>query len=381
MRPRIVLLIVVAAALALPTAASARFHRHHHPVRIAATVSLDQPSGDLTTATPIAFTGAVTPANAGHRILLQRQVGLDGDRWRPVDAGFVRADGRYTIVHRFRQAGDRTLRTLLLPDRHTLRSPSAPISITVQQLQVAGFTIGSSATPVDFGQSVTIAGTLTGGANASVTLFSRNELGGRLHPIATGVTDATGAYAFTQSPPRNTVYQVRVTTDPRTRTARLFQGVRDVVSLSASATTATVGDVVTFGGTVQPNKSGHAILLLRLDGGVWRTVAVARVGDGSTYAIRSRSRRRAPRSTAPSSPVVPSTSGVSRRSCRSRRTHPREPDSVHPARGRDLVPARRSRGRPARRPRDDGPPTPGRTAPAVGSRGAPEPGFSAAHAR
>jgi hypothetical protein len=285
LRPRIVLLIALVAALALPAAASARFHRHHHPVRIVATVSLDQPSGDLTTATPIAFTGTVAPANAGHRILLQRQVGLDGDRWRPVDGGFVGADGHYTIVHRFRQAGDRTLRTLLLPNRHTLRSPSAPVSITVQQLQVAGFTIGSSSTPVDFGQSITLAGTLTGGANMSVTLFAREEFHGRLRPIATGTTDATGAYSFTQSPPRNTVYQVRVTSDPQRRTARLFQGVRDVVSIAASTTTATVGDVVTFSGTVQPNKSGHAILLLRLDGGVWRTVAVARVGDGSTYAI------------------------------------------------------------------------------------------------
>lgn len=289
MRPRIAMLLAVAAALlvALPAAASARFphHHHRHAVRIAATVSLDQPSGDLTTATPIAFTGAVSPANAGHRILLQRQASLLGDRWIPIDGGFVRADGRYTIVHRFRVPGDRTLRTLLLPNRHTLRSPSAPISITVQQLQVAGFTIGSSAQPVDFGGSVTISGALTGGPSTSVTLYARDEWRGRLHPIATGTTDATGAYSFVQSPPRNTVYQVRVTSDPRTRTARLFQGVRDVVSITASTDTATVGDVVTFSGTVQPDKSGHVILLLRLDGGVWRTVAVARIGDGSAYAI------------------------------------------------------------------------------------------------
>jgi len=285
LRPRIVLLIALVAALALPTAASARSHRHAHPVRIAATVSLDQPGGDLTTATPIAFTGRVAPASAGHRIVLQRQAGLLGDRWRTVDGGFVRPDGSYTIVHRFRVPGDRTLRTLLLPNRRTLRSPSAPISITVQQLQVTGFTIGSSAQPIDFGQSVTISGALTGGANTSVTLFARDEWRGRLRPIATGTTDATGAYAFTQSPPRNTVYQVRVTSDPHQRTARLFQGVRDVVSIAASTTTATVGDVVTFSGTVQPSKSGHAILLLRLDGGVWRTVAVTRIGDGSAYSI------------------------------------------------------------------------------------------------
>lgn len=289
MRPRIVLFIAMLAALALslPATASARHRQFHRPhvERIAATVTLDQPSADLTTATPIAFTGTVSPANAGNRILLQRQASLDGDRWVAVDGGFVRADGRYTIVHRFRVPGDRSLRTLLLPNRHTLRSPSTPISITVQQLQVAGFTIGSSAQPIDFGQSVTIAGTLTGGATTSVTLFARDEWRGRLHAIATTTTDANGAYSFVQTPPRNTAYQVRVTTDPHTRTARLFQGVRDVVSIAASTTTAAVGDIVTFSGTVQPNKSGHVILLQRLDGGIWRTIAVARVGDGSAYAI------------------------------------------------------------------------------------------------
>jgi len=288
LRPRIAMLIAaLVAALALPAAASAHRHphQHHHPVRIAATVTLDQPAGDLTTATPIPFTGTVSPANAGHRILLQRQAGLLGDRWVPIDGGFVRADGRYTIVHRFRVPGDRTLRVLLQPNRRTLRSPSTPISITVQQLQAAGFTIGSSSQPIDFGGSVTISGTFTGGASTSVTLFGRDEWRGRLHAIATGATDANGAYSFVQSPARNTVYQVRVTADPHTRTARLFQGVRDVVSIAPSATTATVGDVVTFSGTVQPDKSGHVILLLRLDGSVWRTVAVARVGTGSAYAI------------------------------------------------------------------------------------------------
>lgn len=291
MRSRIVMLIAALAALslALTAAASARphgpFHHNHGHRRVAATVTLDQPSGTLTTSTKIAFTGTVTPANAGHRILLQRQVGPNGDRWIAVDGGFVRADGRYTIVHRFRIPGDRTLRTLLQPNRRTLRTASTPISITVQQLQVAGFTINASADPIDFGQSVTISGTLSGGANTSVTLFARNEWRGVLRPIAATTTDGTGAYSFTQSPPRNTVYQVRVTTNPKQRTARLYEGVKDVVSLSASATSARVGDVVTFSGTVQPSKVGHVILLQRLDGSLWQTVAVARVGAGSAYSI------------------------------------------------------------------------------------------------
>ena len=237
----------------------------------------------------------------------------------PVDAGFVRADGQLHDRPPLPPAGDRTLRTLLLPNRKRCAAPRRRSRSPSSSCRSQASRSARAPTPVDFGQSVTIAGTLTGGPNTSVTLFSRNELGGRLHPIATGTTDATGAYAFTQSPPRNTVYQVRVTSDPQHRTARLFQGVRDVVSLAASTDTATVGDVVTFSGTVQPNKSGHAILLLRLDAGIWRTVAVrTRRRRFEPTRSRSRSPRRAPRSTAPSSPVVPSTSGVSRRPCRSR---------------------------------------------------------------
>jgi len=279
-----------ALSLALTAAASARphgpFHHGNGHRRVAATVTLDQPSGTLTTSTRIAFTGTVTPANAGHRILLQRQVGPNGDRWIAVDGGFVRADGHYTIVHRFRIPGDRTLRTLLLPNRRTLRTASTPISIVVQQLQVAGFTINASADPIDFGQSVTISGTLSGGADTSVTLFARNEWWrGGLRPIATTTTDAGGSYSFVQSPPRNTVYQVRVTTNPKQRTARLYEGVKDVVSLAASTTSAPVGTVVTFSGTVQPSKVGHVVLLQRLDGSLWQTVAVARVGAGSSYSI------------------------------------------------------------------------------------------------
>ncbi|HEX4804849.1 MAG TPA: hypothetical protein VFU94_03015 [Conexibacter sp.] len=284
------MLIVVAASLAvaLPTAASARPHRLLHPnhPRVAATITLDQPSGALTTSTRIVFTGTVNPAGAGRRILLQRQAGLNGDRWITIDGGFARANGAYAIVHRFRIPGDRTLRTVLQPNRRTLRTASTPISITVQQQQVAGFTIAASADPIDFGQSVTISGTLSGGASTSVTLFARDEWRGVLRPIATTTTDGSGAYSFTQTPPRNTAYQVRVTTTPKQRTARLFEGVKDVVSISASAAGAPLGTVVTFSGTVQPSKVGHVVLLQRLSsGGVWQTVAFARVGAGSAYSI------------------------------------------------------------------------------------------------
>jgi hypothetical protein len=253
--------------------------------RVRATVTLNEPSGPLTTRTPIAFTGTVAPNHTGQKVILQQQVGPNGDRWRTIDSGRIAAGSTFSIVHRFGQPGDRTLRAVFRGDRRNVRGESTPISITVQQQQVAGFTIAASATSIDFGQSVTISGTLDNGANTSVTLFGREERGGPFQPLATGTTDASGNYSFTQSPARNTIYQVRVTTTPATKTAPLFVGVHDVVSIAASTTSAKVGDAVTFTGTVQPSKTGHVVFLQRMDGGVWRTVVVGRVGAGSSYAL------------------------------------------------------------------------------------------------
>jgi hypothetical protein len=261
--------------------------------RVHATVTLDQPSGTLTTATPITFTGSISPARFRGRIMLQQQVGNNGDHWRTIGSGPVvvhpgsaRFDNAgLQIAHRFRQAGDYTLRAVFRGDRRNIRSESTPISITVQQQQVAGFTINASASTTDFAQSITISGTLTNGANTSVTLFGRDERGGNFQPLAAGTTDASGNYSFLQTPTRNTIYQVRVTTNPAQQTAPLFVGVHDVVSIAASATSGSVGGAVTFTGTVQPSKVGHVIFLQRLDGGVWRTVVVGHVGAGSNYAL------------------------------------------------------------------------------------------------
>lgn len=252
---------------------------------VRATVTLDQPSSSLTTGTPVSFTGTVSPSHAGELIVLQQQVGTNGDRWRTIDHARIGAGGGFTVVHRFRTPGDRTLRAVFRGDRRNVRGASTPISVTIEQQQVAGFTIGASASSIDVGQSVTISGALTNGATTSVTLYGRDERGGSFHVLATGMTDASGAYSFVQSPLHNTIYVVRVTTDATRHTASLFVGVHALVSISASVTSGKVGDAVTFTGTVTPSKVGHVVYLQRLDGGVWRTVASGRVGALSHYAL------------------------------------------------------------------------------------------------
>jgi hypothetical protein len=70
------------------------------------------------------------------------------------------------------------------------------------------------------------------------------------------------------------------------RTAQAFEAVRDVVTLTASSTTSTVGQTVMLTGTVKPSKVGHAIYLQRFGAdGDWHTVKVGQVLPGSTYAF------------------------------------------------------------------------------------------------
>ena len=69
--------------------------------------------------------------------------------------------------------------------------------------------------------------------------------------------------------------------------AILFEGVTDVLTASASATTITQGGTVNFSGTVAPDQTGHVIWLQEENAAHtgFHTVQVAPVLPGSTYTI------------------------------------------------------------------------------------------------
>ena len=144
------------------------------------------------------------------------------------------------------------MRVVFRTDLRNIRGESDPVTVTIQQAQVADFTINTSDPIIDFGQSATISGTLfmpgttTPEPSTAVTLFGRTA--GQSHFIALGATttDANGNYSFTVSPPHNTIYVVRTTLPPHRHTAPLFEGVRDVVTLASSSPGSTVGGHVTF---------------------------------------------------------------------------------------------------------------------------------------
>ncbi len=259
---------------------------HEH---VFALVTLSGPANGSTLLTGPAhkttFTGTVSPSQAGAEVLLQRQSAVaGGDDWRTIDRGRVAAGGTFTITHTFVAPGDANIRVLARRTNRNLASPSNVLEYQISQAQNPALTINASADPLTYGQSVVISGVLAGGPSQPVTLLARTD-GQTFAPVAQTTTDAAGNYAFpAQTPVNSTFYQVRG--GGRT-SAQLFEGVKDALTATASATTVPAGQTVTFSGTVAPDKTGHVIYLQRQNasGGDFHTVQVARVGTGSTYSI------------------------------------------------------------------------------------------------
>jgi hypothetical protein len=264
--------------------------------RVAAAVTLSANPTTAFTNHPVVFSGQVTPNHAGEQVLLQSQVGKNGDDWRTIARGTLDAGSNYSISHRFAMPGPRDLRVVFRGDLRNTRAESDTVGVTIDQTQNPEFTISTSAPIIDAGQSATISGVLykpgpstttpgtTPDPNVTVTLYGHGQKE-KYHAIASTTTDANGGYSFTQTPTENTVYLVRTTSEkPGRHTAQLFEGVRDVVTIAASSTTSTVGGRVTFTGGVTPDKTGHLIYLQRRGpDGDWHNVKQGVVRGLSMY--------------------------------------------------------------------------------------------------
>jgi hypothetical protein len=131
-------------------------------------------------------------------------------------------------------------------------------------------------------------GTGTPEPNTPVQLWGRAPDQRRYVLLASGVTGSNGSYSFPQGP-LTTNADYYVATLPakhvkRRRTAVLYQGVQDIVTIAASSPTATTGQPITITGTVTPDKAGHVIYLQKQGkDGDWHNVAVQVVSSNSTY--------------------------------------------------------------------------------------------------
>jgi hypothetical protein len=250
--------------------------------RVAALVSLAASTTAQDTGQPIVFTGHVTPNHAFERVALQEQRGSSDD-WHTLKTAFIRPGSNYAISYRWRIAGDHDVRVVFPGDNRNTKGASDPVTVTINQRQVPGFTISSSPPIIDEGGSVELTGKATNAPNTQVALFARTPGHTDNIPVAFTTTGSDGSYTFTQSPTQNTLYQVRTTQKPRLHSAVLFEGVRDVVVMQGPANP-TVGEKVTFTGTVLPDKAGHVIYLERQGkDGDFHVVEVRFVRNNSTF--------------------------------------------------------------------------------------------------
>ena len=259
-------------------------------VRVADQVTLSGPpeGTQLLTgaANKVTFTGTVTPADVGARVVLQRQnAATGGDDWHRIDRGQVTAGGVFSITHTFLVPGDANIRVLVRSQGRNIPSPSNVLSYEISQAQNPALTIQASADPIPYGKSVTISGVLLRGARVPVTLLARTARQRGFAPVAEVSTDAGGNYTFAaQSPIDSTFYKVKAAGKS---SAVLYEGVKDVLTAQVSATTVQAGQSLTFSGTVAPDHTGHVIYLERQNatGGDFHVVQVARVKVGSAYSI------------------------------------------------------------------------------------------------
>ena len=257
---------------------------------VSAMVTLTSPTAPATTAQQVNFSGTVFPSHDNQRVLLQQQNSTTGNGWETIASGYTNSSSAFSIAHRFRMAGNYTLRAFFPNDPRNIASQSASISLAVQQQQNPSFTINASSQAITNGQTETITGTLyadnsttTVQPNVPVTLYGRQGTG-PFRALQSSVTSTAGGYSFTTMPLHNTVYYV--TASHKERTANLYVGVQDVVSATATPTTVAVGDAVKVAGTVTPDHSGHVLYLqAQNSAGQWVDVQTGSLTGASTFAF------------------------------------------------------------------------------------------------
>ncbi len=264
----------------------------HRGVRVAAQVTLSgPPEGVVPTAlrtgrhNSVTFTGAVSPADGGAQVVLQRQNAIKGNEWHRIGFGTVGKEGSFTIPHTFVVAGDANIRVVVRSGKRNVASPSNVLSYEIVQAQNPQLTIESSANPISYGQTATISGNVAGAPNTPVQLLARSAQQTGFTQVGEAETDGSGHYAFApQTPLVSTFYRVQ---GAGKKSAVLYEGVKYVLTAGASATTVQSGQAVTFSGTVTPDETGHVIYLERENsaGTGFHVIETGTVSAGSTYSI------------------------------------------------------------------------------------------------
>ena len=268
-----------------PKSVHSRTVREH----VSALVDLAASATSASTKEPITFTGHITPDHTGEIVRLQAQKG-GSDNWHTIKTARTDGASNYSVSYRWRVPGVRDVRVVFPGDARNDRGVSDPVTVTIEQAQIPSFTIGTSTPIISYGQTATISGTLDQAGSTTplpstpVTLCSRTATQTTFTCNAATTTNASGSYAFAVNPTVNAVYVVRTTLPPHRHSAALFEGVRDLLTITPSSTSSAVGQKITLSGVVTPDKAGDVVYLQRLGkDGNWHTVEVRSVRHDSSY--------------------------------------------------------------------------------------------------
>jgi hypothetical protein len=259
--------------------------------RVSAEVTLNASAGQASTRHPITLSGQVSPGHAGEPVEIQAQKG-DSTQWHTIKVAKLSAGSSYSVPFAWRFPGPRNVRAVFAGDRQNTRGVSSVSTVIVEQTAVPGFTIATSAPVVPNQAPATISGTLlqpSGTASepgVSVALYAGTPHQHDWAETQTTTTGADGAYSFTVQGSTNKLYQARTTFAPQRHSAVVYQGVQDIVSITPSASSAVVGQKLTFSGNVAPGKPGDAVYLERLGkDGNWHIVKSSKLDGASDYSI------------------------------------------------------------------------------------------------
>ncbi len=262
-------------------------------VRVAPSVTLEPPAGHPESAAlltgrrnSVVFSGKVSPADNGAEVWLERENATSFEEWRPIQRGVV-VGGVFTFIHTFTIPGDANLRALVRPHGiFTVRGVSTPISYVISQAQNPKLTINvAPADPVAYETSITLSGTLLGGADKPLTLEGHPRGTPTFTPITTGMTNGEGKYAFAIAKALHNTY-FRVVAGS-VHSAVLFEGVKYVITSSTPPKTVQDGQALTLTGTVGPVLEGHPVYLERENtfGHGFHVADVGTVGAGGAYTV------------------------------------------------------------------------------------------------
>jgi hypothetical protein len=151
----------------------------------------------------VTFTGTVSPAEAGARVVLEREGSNDEANWHEVAAGHVGAEGKYSITHTFGIPGTIDLRAVAHVHGHL---PAISQTLTYSLARGAHarqsaakrstLTANASATSVVAGETVTFTGTLTPAAGQVVYLELQGADGLRFHAVASTTVGPEGSFTI-----------------------------------------------------------------------------------------------------------------------------------------------------------------------------------------